>query len=128
MINVRNDRSAEEQAARLNEEAGRQVVFLVPTSQAHNALRLAIYNGEMPGMTDQGEVFLDFIGHPTPPVIALNTYVHFAVLYDRSPIGLPIPEVLRNAGGTEAMNLKLQEIAWEIVSNYPPSGVTAAAR
>jgi hypothetical protein len=128
IINVKNDRSAEEQAAKLNEEAGRQVVFLVPTSQAHNALRLAIYNGEMPGMTDQGEVFLDFIGHPTPPVIALNTYVHFAVLYNRSPIGLPVPDVLQNAGGTEEMNLKLQEIAWDIVSNYALSGVTAASR
>jgi hypothetical protein len=128
IINVKNDRSAEEQAAKLNEAAGRQVVFLVPTSQAHNALRLAIYNGEMPGMTDQGEVFADFIGHPTPPVIALNTYVHFAVLYNRSPIGLPVPSVLQNAGGTEEMNLKLQEIAWDIVSNYPPSGVTAASR
>jgi hypothetical protein len=128
IINVKNDRSAEEQAAKLNEEAGRQVVFLVPTSQAHNALRLAIYNGEMPGMTDQGEVFADFIGHPTPPVIALNTYVHFAVLYNRSPIGLPVPGVLQDAGGTEEMNLKLQEIAWEIVSNYPPSGVAAASR
>jgi hypothetical protein len=128
IINVKNDRSAEEQAAKLNEEAGRQVVFLVPTSQAHNALRLAIYNGEMPGMTDQGEVFADFIGHPTPPVIALNTYVHFAVLYNRSPIGLPIPNVLLNAGGTEEMNHKLQEIAWDIVSNYPASGVTATSR
>ena len=127
-INIKNDKSAEEQAAKLNKEIGKQVVFLIPTSQVHNALRLAIYKKEMPGMTDQGEVFLDFIGHPTPPVVALNTYVHFATLYNRSPIGLPMPNVLKNgnrAQWDEKMNQKLQEMAWNIVSHYPPSGVKA---
>ena len=28
----------------------------------------------------------------------------------------------------DAMNRKLQELAWEIVSNYPPSGVSAKAK
>jgi hypothetical protein len=131
-INIRNDKDGEAQAAKLNKEIGKQVVFLVPSSQAHNALRLAIYKKEMPGMTDQGEVFLDFIGHPTAPVVALNTYVHFAVMYKRSPIGLPMPNVLKNANReswrSEALNKKLQEIAWNIVSQYPPSGVTATAK
>ncbi|HEX4997943.1 MAG TPA: hypothetical protein VFY29_06945 [Terriglobia bacterium] len=130
-INIRNDKSAEEQAAKINKELGKQVVFLIPTSKAHNALRLAIYKKEMPGMTDQGEVFADFIGHPTPPVIALNTYVHFAVLYQRSPIGLPMPAVLKNGNRPqwdEKLNRKLQEIAWDIVSHYPPSGVSAGSK
>jgi hypothetical protein len=130
-INVRNKASAEEQAKKINQELGngKTIIFLVPTDQAHNALRLLIAKKEMPGMTDQGEVFADAIGHPTPPVIALNTYVHFAVLYNRNPIGLPVPTVLKNANKPayreESFNKKLQEIAWDIVSKYPPSGVTA---
>jgi hypothetical protein len=89
-INIKNNRSAEEVAAKLNREAGRRVVYLIPTAQAHNALRVMIYNKEMPGMTDQGEVFRDVIGHPTEPVIALNAYLHFAVMYGVSPVGLEI--------------------------------------
>jgi hypothetical protein len=138
-INVRNNKSAEEQAKKINEEVGKTVVYLIPTAQAHNALRVMIYNKEMPGMTDQGEVFRDFIGHPTAPVVALNTYLHFAVLYQRSPVGLPQPTILKNppaglrAGWKDEwkdakLNTKLQELAWEIVSNYPPSGVKAPVK
>ena len=128
---MKNKKSAEEQAKKLNTELGKEVVFLAPTDQTHNALRLLIYKKEMPGMTDQGEVFLDFIGHPTPPVVALNTYVHFAVLYKRSPVGLPMPSILKNANRPnwdEKLNRRLQELAWEIVSNYPPTGVTAGGK
>jgi hypothetical protein len=125
-IDIRN---AEEQARQINQELGRgrTVLYLVPTAQAHNALRTLIYKKEMPGMTDQSEVFIDPIGHPTAPVVALNAYLHFAVLYGRSPVGLPMPSNVKNANRPvwdEKMNRKLQELAWDIVSRYPPGGVT----
>lgn len=137
-INIKNDKSAEDQAKKINEEVGKTVVFLIPSAQAHNALRTMIYKKEMPGMTDQGEVFRDFIGHPTVPVIALNAYLHFAVMYQRSPVGLPQPSIFVNppasirAGWKDEwkdpkLNTKLQELAWDIVSHYPPSGVKAQA-
>jgi hypothetical protein len=128
-INVKNNKSAEEQAKKINEEVGKKALYLIPTAQAHNALRVMISNKEMPGMTDQGEVFRDFIGHPTDPVIALNAYLHFAVMYGVSPVGLPIPSILKNSSKPEyreeKFNLALQELAWKTVSNYPPSGVKA---
>ncbi|MEJ2109725.1 MAG: hypothetical protein P8Z37_07415 [Acidobacteriota bacterium] len=130
-INVKNNKSAEEQARRLNEEAGKTVVYLIPTAQAHNALRVMIYNKALPGMTDQGEVFRDFIGHPTDPVIALNAYLHFAVMYGVSPVGLPIPGILKNSSKPEyreeKFNRALQELAWKTVMDYPQSGVKAPA-
>jgi hypothetical protein len=85
----------------------------------------------MPGMTDQQEVFSDPIGHPSPPVVALNAYVHFAVLYKASPVGLPMPGILKKGNRPqwdEKMNRRLQELAWDLVTNYPPSGVTAKAK
>ena len=128
-INIKNDKSAEELAMKLNREAGRTVVYLIPTAQAHNALRLMIYNKEIPGMTDQGEVFRDFIGHPTAPVIALNAYLHFAVMYGVNPVGLPVPDILKNSDKPEyrekKFNRALQELAWKMVVNYPQSGVKA---
>jgi hypothetical protein len=133
-INATDIKNAEEQGKRLNQELGKgkTFVFLVPTAQAHNALRTLIYKKEMPGMTNQSEVFIDPIGHPTAPVIVLNAYLHFAVLYRRSPVGLPMPTILKNASrpswNDEKLNRKLQELAWDLVSNYPPSGVTAGAK
>ena len=52
-------------------------------------LRTKIYNKEMPGLTSQAELFRDPISHPAPPLEALNTYLHYAVIYGRSPVGLP---------------------------------------
>ncbi|MCI0741806.1 MAG: hypothetical protein L0Y72_22460 [Gemmataceae bacterium] len=132
-INAIDIKNAEAQAKKLNEEfgKGKTIVFLVPTAQAHNALRTLIFKKEMPGMTDQQEVFIDPIGHPTAPVVALNAYLHFAVLYNCSPVGLPVPSNLKNAKRPEwdeKMNRKLQELAWELVTSYPPSGVTADAK
>jgi hypothetical protein len=130
-INIKNNKSAEELARKLNEGAGKTVVYLIPTAQAHNALRVMIYNKEMSGMTNQGEVFRDAIGHPTDPVIALNAYLHFAVMYGVSPVGLPIPSILKNSRKPEyqeeKFNRALQELAWKIVINYPLSGVKARA-
>jgi hypothetical protein len=51
------------------------------------------------------------------------------VLYKQSPAGLPLPSHLKNTkkgpAGDEKMNRKLQELAWDLVTHYPPSGVTA---
>jgi hypothetical protein len=127
MLNLDNVEAAEKQAEKINKQVGRTVVFLVPTSAAHAALRTMIYNREIPGLTKQAELFADNVGHPTAPVQALNAYLHFAVIYGRSPVGLPVPTVLKNAGrpewNDEKFNRALQEIAWKTVINYPPSGV-----
>jgi hypothetical protein len=129
-LNLDNVKAAQAQAEKINKEVGRMVVFLVPTSQAHAALRTMIFNKEIPGLNTQAELFADNIGHPTAPVQALNSYLHFAVIYGRSPVGLPIPNVLKNAhkkAWDETFNRTLQEIAWKTVINYPPSGVKQAS-
>jgi hypothetical protein len=129
MLNLDNIKAAEEQAEKINKQMGRTVVVLVPTSAAHAALRTMIYNKEIPGLNKQAELFADNIGHPTAPVQALNAYLHFAVIYGRSPVGLPIPNVLKNAKkpewNDEKFNHTLQELAWKTVVNYSPSGVKA---
>ncbi|HYV34768.1 MAG TPA: hypothetical protein VE988_03625, partial [Gemmataceae bacterium] len=133
-INAIDIKNAEDQAKMLNEKfgKGKTIVFIVPTSQAHNAMRALIYKKEMPGIKDQQEMFSDTIGHPTAAVVTLNSYLHFAVLYKQSPVGLPLPDYLKNTkkgpAGDEKMNRKLQELAWDLVTHYPPSGVTAAAK
>jgi hypothetical protein len=127
MLNLDNTQAAEKQAEKINKQAGRTVVFLVPASAAHVALRTMIYKKEIPGLNKQAELFADNIGHPTAPLKVLNAYLHFAVIYGRSPVGLPIPSVLKNAHrpewNNEKFNRALQELAWKTVIDYPPSGV-----
>jgi hypothetical protein len=127
----RNIKAAEAQADELNKKygQGKKVVLLVPSAQANIALRTKIANKELPGLTSQDELYRDPIGHPTAPLEAVNTYLHFAVIYNQSPVGLAMPGILKNAkkaAWDEKFNRTLQELAWEIVSNYSYSGVTAA--
>ena len=121
--------AAEAQADAINKKAGRKVLYLIPSAQASFALRAGIYKNEIAGLTDQDNLFRDTIGHPAPPLEILNTYLHFAVLYGKSPVGLPMPSLLKNAkkeAWNEKLNRTLQEIAWETASKYSYSGLIAA--
>ena len=131
--NERNIKAAEAQADDINKKYGKdgkKVIFLVPSAQGSFALRTKIYNKDMPGLTTQGELFRDTMSHPQPPLEALNTYMHFTVIYGRSPVGLPAPSLLKNANRPawdEKFNRTLEELAWDTVSKYSYSGVTAPA-
>ena len=60
--------------------------------------------------------------------MALNAYIHFATIYGRSPVGLPMPTILKRANNPkwdDNFNKALQELAWKTVINYPLSGVKA---
>lgn len=68
------------------------------------------------------------MSHPAPPLEALNAYIHYAVIYGQSPIGLPMPSLLKNAktdAWDDQCNRALQEFAWSTVIGYRYSGVTA---
>ena len=78
---------------------------------------------------EEAELFKDPISHPTAPLEAVNTYLHVAVIYKTSPVGLPVPGLLKNAkkeAWDEKFNRALQELAWETVTSYSYSGVSAA--
>ncbi|MFT3880068.1 MAG: hypothetical protein QM703_10470 [Gemmatales bacterium] len=126
---ARNIKAAEAQADAIDQKygGGKKVLFLVPSAQALVALRTRIARQEVPGLTKQGELFTDALSHPSAPLEALNTYLHYAVLYDRSPVGLPMLGLLKQAkrpAWDEKFNRSLQELAWETAGKYPYSGVT----
>ncbi len=111
----------------LNARLGKPVVFVAPVGQAIIALREKIRAGEVPGIEKQSDLFTDKLGHPRPSLEALVAYVHFAVIYRRSPVGLPLPAVLADAKKPqwdEKLNRVLQELAWNAVVNHPLSGVS----
>ena len=110
----------------LNKQLGKTVLYIVPAPQAVIALREKIVAGKAPGLKMQSDLFTDATGHGTPPLKALVGYVNFAVIYRRSPVGLPAPAILKQAqlGDQEAtLNRLLQELAWDAVVQHPLSGV-----
>jgi hypothetical protein len=113
----------------LNKKLGKQVVFVAPVGQAVVAFREKVIAGKVPGIKKQSELFTDKLGHPQPPLEALVAYCHFAVIYRRSPVGLPLPDVLKNSQNpnwkTTALNRVIQETAWDAVRHHPLSGVSS---
>jgi hypothetical protein len=74
----------------------------------------------------QEDLFTDALGHGKPALQALVSYCNYAVIYRRSPVGLPVPNVLKQAklgDQEEKLNRLLQELAWEAVTQHPLSGV-----
>lgn len=105
----------------------RPVVYLVPVGHAVLALREKVAEGKAAGVAKQSDLFRDPIGHGKGPVIALAAYCHYAVIYGRSPVGLPVPSVLKGQvpeAEAEKLTHLLQEIAWETVQRQPLTGVT----
>jgi hypothetical protein len=126
-IHQRYFREMDAEIVAINKKVGKQVLFVVPVGQAVIALRERIIAGKAPGLKAQEELFVDALGHPSPPLQALVTYCHFAVIYRKSPIGLPIPPVLTQAriSATDllALNHLLQTLAWNAVRHHRLSGV-----
>ena len=113
-----------DQVRQLNANQGqrnRQVVCIVPVAYAVITLREQVAAGQMPGIARQSELFRDDRGHCTPTIYLLATYCNYAVIYGRSPVGLPVPSTLqgRLQGQEEKLNHLLQEIAGN--SDEPPA-------
>lgn len=116
----------DEHLRELNQKYGKTVLYVAPAPQAVIALREKIIAGEAPGLTQQEDLFTDPLGHGKPPLMALVAYCNYAVIYRRSPVGLPVPAILKQAGlgdQEEKLNRLLQELAWEAALQHPLSGL-----
>jgi hypothetical protein len=113
-----------------------QPVYLIPGGQALAAVARAAEAGEIPSVTTREALFardadgkLDniHINDLGAYVIALT---HYAVMYQRSPLGLP--HRLMRADGTPAQALsaeaaaRVQEIVWQVVQRIPRTGLKVA--
>lgn len=106
----------------LNTKLGTTALVSVPVGRAAVRLREKVVAGQCPGITKQSELFRDSWGHPAQPIMVLAGYCHFAVIYQKSPVGLPMPAMLRrNPAWDEKLNRLLQELAWDAVRKHVPA-------
>jgi hypothetical protein len=122
------NRDLEEQVRATNRSLGLDTLLVVPVGDAALALRRKIVAGQAPGLKKQWDLFRDNWGHPMPPLRVLSAYCHYAVIYRRSPAGLPVPRELAMLDGLEEkdkepLNRLLQELAWDAVRQHPLSGL-----
>ena len=113
----------------INQRLGKEAVLIVPVGMAAVTLREKIIKGEAPGLKQQSELFRDNWGHANSPLQILSSYCHFAVIYRKSPVGLPLPLAFRTLKDMSdddkgKLNTLLQQIAWNTVSVHPMSGIT----
>jgi len=119
-------KSMDEHVRELNKKQEKTVLYVVPVGQAVIALREKIIAGQAPGLKAQEDLFSDAVGHAKSPLQLLVAYCHYAVIYRRSPVGMPVPSVLKQAKlgeDEEKLNRLLQELAWEAVIQHPLSGL-----
>jgi hypothetical protein len=133
-LNTTCEKSFNDQIKKINEKykadekIAREVAFIIPTSEGNTELRVLIIKKEFPGLDKQSDLFADTIGHPKPVLWVFNSYIHFACIYGKTPVGMPIPARLKQANNPkfdEAFNKRLQELAWKTVISHPLSGVKA---
>jgi hypothetical protein len=105
------------------------VIHVIPGGQVMAAVERAAAAGEIPGLAGTDALFADEI-HFNDLGAWLMANTHYAVIYGRSPVGLPV--ALRKADGTAAtavapdMARALQEVVWRVVTSYPATGVSQA--
>ena len=110
--------------ARLHPE--RPAPRVVPAGLALQRLKARVEAGAVPGI-GTGDFFaavfqagLSADDHLTPGGRYLVSLVHFAVLFQRSPVGLPHP----GTGLTDAQAAVFQQVAWETAQGYAWSGLS----
>lgn len=101
-------------------------ILIVPVAAAYQAMVDSVRAGVFPGITDWIDIFdpndaLEATIHPTEMTYYLAACVHFATLFEQSPVGLT-NETFAAAGWqfdppTTAQAQMMQEIAWAVVSN-----------
>lgn len=111
----------------------RRPIWVIPAGQVMAAVVRAAEAGEIEGLERRERLFaLDESGAQDPIHLSdlgcyLVALVHYAVLYQRDPQGLP--HELRKADGTAAAAptlataRELQRITWQVVQGIPQTGI-----
>lgn len=111
----------------VNTRVGREVCRLVPVGIGVVRLRELLAEGKLPGFEKPSQLFNDDIGHGSPAILHLGTYMFYAAVFHRDPRGLP---GLGNNGWSKQYGVPrpeltplLQQIAWETMLAEPLGGI-----
>lgn len=102
-------------------------IYIIPAGQVMaRFIRKVEAQGGVAGIVDRNDLFNDDV-HVNDLGSYLVALTHYAVLYQKSPVGMP--HVLRRADGSPATSpspaaaLLMQETVWEVVNEDPRTGL-----
>ncbi len=110
---------------------GAGTIYVIPAGQVFaRFLREAEARGGVGGINDVADLFSDTI-HPNHLGLYLVALTHYAVIYGKSPEGLPHELKLHTgepatAPSREAAEL-MQKVVWDVVTAYPRTGLEQKA-
>jgi hypothetical protein len=116
-----------EQLRSVNRRVGRDLCTLVPVGAGVVRLRELVAEGKLPGFERPAQLFSDDIGHASPAVSHLATYMFYIALFQKDP--RPLPGLGSNnwtkKWGTPPKELAplLKTVAWEVMQGEPLSGL-----
>jgi len=116
--------------ANLNKPSDAPHVYIIPGHKMMAKLYDDIQLNLVPGITNINQFFSDNIHTNELGAYAISM-IHYACIFNKSPVGLP-NNLLPNApSGTPIPSAELasylQNMIWEVVTNYPRTGITKTA-
>jgi Secretion system C-terminal sorting domain len=114
--------------ANQNRPNGAPPVYIIPGHKMMARLHDDIQRSLVPGITNISQFFSDNIHTNNLGSYAISM-IHYACIFNKSPVGLP-NNLLPNApAGTavpsQALATYLQTMIWDVVTNYPRTGIYA---
>ncbi|MBU3700102.1 MAG: T9SS type A sorting domain-containing protein [Candidatus Kapabacteria bacterium] len=108
--------------------AGAPPVYMIPGHKMMARLFDDIKKGLVPGITAIEQFFSDAI-HTNERGAYAIAMIHYACIYNRSPVGLPNILIPNAPAGTPLPSPELaaylQKMVWEVVTSYDRTGVTS---
>ncbi len=113
--------------ANLNKPSNAPHVYIIPGHKMFAKLYDDIQLNLVPGITKIDQFFSDKI-HTNELGAYAIALIHYACIFNQSPVGLPNNLLPNAASGTPIpspeLALYLQNMIWEVVTNYPRTGIT----
>lgn len=113
--------------ANANRPTGATPVYMIPGHKMMARIYDDIQLNLVPGITNINQIFLDNIHTNSFGNYAI-AMIHYACIFNQSPVGLPNDLVPDPPSGFQmpspALALYLQTIIWDVVTNYPRTGIT----
>lgn len=114
-------------------QPGVGTIYVIPGGQVMAAATRAIEAGQVSGLTDRRDLFATGRDGSPDPIhfndlgAYLMALTHYAVIYHRSPEGLPHQLTLADGSRAQALSPEaaqvLQRVVWQVVTRYPATGV-----
>jgi hypothetical protein len=108
--------------------AGAPPVYIIPGHKMMARLFDDIKKGAVPGITSIDQFFSDAI-HTNELGAYAIAMIHYACIFNRSPVGLPNNLLPKAPSGTPIPSRELaaylQNMVWDVVTNYDRTGITS---